>query len=68
MKEKIVRIANHPFLKYSWVGGLFSILNIVFVWLLIDIFHFSTLISTTFVVGCLFVAKYFAYKLTGFIG
>ena len=68
MKEKIARLTKHPFIKYTWVGGVFSLLNILLVWLFIDIFHIPTLISTTIVVGSLFVAKYFAYKLTGFVG
>ncbi len=68
MKEKLFRIKAHPFFKYAWVGGLFSVCNVVLLWLMIDILEIPTIISSTIVVGVLFVAKYFAYKLTGFAG
>jgi len=51
---------------YSVVGGFISLLNIIFVWLLIDVFHFSTLFSTTIVVGLLFFLKFIIYRKTGF--
>lgn len=67
MKEMLIQFKNHPFIKYTWVGALFSILNIVLLWLFIDIFHISTLISSTVIVGGLFVVKYIAYRLTGLV-
>lgn len=68
MKEKLIRAKDHPFFKYTWVGGIFSVLNIILLWIMIDMLKIPTLISSTVVVGGLFVAKYFAYKLTGFTG
>jgi len=67
MKEKILQVKNLPFFKYTWVGAIFSVLNIVLLWIMIDMMHIPTLISSTVVVGGLFVAKYFAYKLTGLV-
>ena len=54
------------FTVYLLVGGFISLLNIILVWLLIDIFHVSTLLSTTAVVGFLFFLKFIIYRKTGF--
>lgn len=67
MKERLVRWSNHPFVKYTWVGGVFSMLNIILLWIFIDWFHISTLISSTVIVGGLFIGKYFFYRLTGLV-
>ena len=61
------RIKNHSFFKYTWIGALFSLLNIFFLWLLIDIFGIPTLISSTIIVGGLFALKYLFYRLTGLV-
>ncbi|MDD5290965.1 MAG: hypothetical protein PHZ04_02505 [Patescibacteria group bacterium] len=51
---------------YSLVGGFISLLNIILVWLLIDVFHISTLLSTSAVVAFLFFLKFVIYRKTGF--
>ncbi len=51
---------------YTWVGLFITVLNIVLIWLFIDIFHIPTIISSTVVVGGLFILKFFIYKATGF--
>ncbi len=53
---------NREFFHYFWTGGLFTILNIVLVWLFIDIFKIPTLISSTVVIGGLFIARYLVYR------
>ncbi len=68
MQEKLKTIKDHPFVKYTWVGGLFSVLNVVLLWIFIDALHIPTLISSTIVVGGLFVGKYFFYRYTGLVG
>ncbi len=68
MKEKIDFIKNHSFFKYSWVGAVFTVLNIGLVWLFIDVLHIPTIISSAVVVGGLFVLKYFFYKWAGLVG
>jgi len=54
------------FTIYTIVGAFVSLANIFLVWLLIDIFHIHTLISTTVVVGLLFLVKFIIYRKTGF--
>ena len=54
------------FTIYTTVGAFVSLANIIFVWLLIDIFHVPTLISTSAVVGFLFFLKFAIYRKTGF--
>ena len=54
------------FLIYTYVGLIVSLMNIFFVWLLIDVFHVNTLLSTSLVVGFLFLIKFAIYKKTGF--
>ncbi len=53
---------NREFFHYFWTGGLFTLLNIVLVWLFIDIFKIPTLISSTVVIGGLFIARYLVYR------
>lgn len=53
---------NESFLHYFWTGGLFTVLNIFFVWLFIDIFKIPTLISSAVVIGGLFIVRYVVYR------
>ncbi len=53
---------NKSFFDYFWTGGLFTILNIFFVWLFIDIFKIPTIISSIVVIGGLFIARYVVYR------
>ena len=55
-------VANKAFFHYTWTGGFFTILNIFFVWLFIDIFKIPTIISSIIVIGGLFFARYFVYR------
>ena len=67
MEEKIKTIKENSFFKYTWVGVVFSLLSIILLWVLIDILHIPTLVSSTIVVGGLFVLKYYAYRYTGLV-
>ena len=53
---------NKNFFHYLWSGGFFTFLNIFFVWLFIDIFEIPTIISSTVVIGGLFIARYLVYR------
>ncbi len=53
---------HQRFVDYSLVGGVNVVLNIFLLWLFIDIFKIHTVISSTIVVGGIFVIKYFVYK------
>lgn len=53
---------DKSFFHYFWTGGLFTILNIFLVWLFIDILHIPTLISSTIVIGGLFLGRYLVYR------
>ena len=66
MVEKMQQ--HKKFLTYVWVGGVFSITNIMLLYLFIDIFRIPTIISSTIIVLSLFLAKYVVYKMTGFTG
>ena len=52
---------DRRFFNYFWTGGLFTVLNIVFVWLFIDILHVSTIVSSVIVIGGLFISRYLVY-------
>lgn len=66
--EKIRRIPfvgyfwEKSFFHYLWTGGLFTALNIFGVWFFIDVLKIPTLISTTVVIGGLFVLRYVVYR------
>ncbi|MFM2357835.1 MAG: hypothetical protein RJA61_572 [Candidatus Parcubacteria bacterium] len=51
------------FFHYFWTGGLFTILNVFLLWLFIDVFHLPTVISSTIVIGGLFISRYVFYRL-----
>ena len=57
---------NKNLILYTTIGAFISLLNIVFVWILIDLFKIPTLIAASVVVGSLFVFKFYLYKKTGF--
>lgn len=50
------------FFHYLWTGGVFTVLNIFLVWLLIDFLKVPTIVSTTVVIGGLFVLRYVFYR------
>ena len=73
--ERIIeKIVNHKyykkgkdFSKYSFIGVLWTTLNIFFMWLMIDMLKFPTVYSAFAVVTTLFVGKFYAYRLIGFM-
>ena len=58
---------NNNFFTYTYVGVIVTVLNISLLWLFIDIFEIPTLISSTVIVGGLFLFKFYLYKKTGLI-
>lgn len=53
------------FTKYTFIGFIISLLNIILLYVMIDIFHISTIVSSTIVVCSLFVLKFILYKKIG---
>ncbi len=49
---------NKKFFHYAWIGVFISLLNIFLLWLLIDIFHIQTVVSSTLVVTFNFLFRY----------
>ncbi len=64
MKEVIKK--NNNFMIYTHVGIIITILNIFLLWIFIDFLEIPTLISSTLIVGGLFILKFYLYKKTGF--
>ena len=58
----IGHFVDPKFFHYFWTGGLFTLLNIFLVWLFIDILKIPTLISSTIVIGGLFIGRYLVYR------
>lgn len=57
---------RRSFAAYTGVGIFITLLNIVLLWLFIDVFNISTIIASTIVVVGLFLFKFYLYKKTGF--
>ena len=55
---------NKKFAHYTWIGIFISLLNIFLLWLLIDIFNISTIISSALVVGATFILRYVLFDAT----
>ena len=67
MRSLKLELEKHRnFIIYLIVGAGISGTNIFLLYLLIDIFGISTLVSSTVVVGGTFVLRFFIYKWTGF--
>jgi len=49
---------DKKFVYYTWIGIFVSLLNIFFLWLLIDIVGISTIVSSILVVGVTFILRY----------
>lgn len=58
---------NKKFFIYSSVGIVISIVNIISLWIFIDIFRIPTLISSSIIVGALFFLKFYLYLKTGLV-
>ena len=61
---KKVRLIRKQFIKYTTIQSGSGLLNIIGVWLLIDIFHQPTVFSSMFVVSVLFVLRFVFFKIT----
>ena len=55
------------FSKYTLVGGLATLFNIFFVWLLIDVFNIVTAVASGAVVLCVILFKFYSYISIGLI-
>ena len=67
MRSLKLELEKHRnFIIYLVVGAGISGTNIFLLYLFIDIFQISTLISSTIVVGGTFILRFFIYKWTGF--
>jgi len=54
---------DKKFAHYTWIGIFISVLNIFLLWLLIDIFSISTIISSTLVIGFTFILRYILFSI-----
>jgi len=52
---------NKKFAHYTWIGIFISLLNIFFLWLLIDVFGIPTIVSSTLVVAVTFLLRYILF-------
>lgn len=55
------------FSKFTFVGLVWTLLNIYLMWLVIDIVKIPTLIGSTLVVAFVFVSRFYAYVFIGLI-
>ena len=53
---------DKKFLHYTWIGIFISVLNIFLLWLFIDIFGISTVISSTVIIGATFIIRYVLFR------
>lgn len=53
---------DKSFLHYAWGSGLFSLANIFFLWLFIDIIGIPTILSSIIVIGGTFILRYFLFR------
>jgi putative flippase GtrA len=49
---------DKKFAHYTWIGVFISVMNIIFLWLLIDILHIPTILSSILVVIITFLLRY----------
>ena len=59
---------DKKFFHYAWIGGVISLLNIVLLWLFIDIFLWPTVFSSTLVVVGNFIFRYVLMDLFKVVG
>jgi len=52
---------NKKFAHYTWTSIFISVLNIILLYLFIDIFGIPTIISSTVVIGSTFITRYFLF-------
>ncbi len=54
---------DKKFAHYTWIGIFISLLNIFFLWLLIDVIEISTVVSSIIVVAVTFILRYILFGL-----
>lgn len=59
-------IHDRQFLLYCGIGGIVYVLNVALLYVFIDMWGISTVVSSSIVIGGLFVLKYVMYRATGF--
>lgn len=52
------------FLHYTWIAVLISVMNVFFLWLLIDVLHVATILSSIIVVVGTFIFRYILFIFT----
>jgi hypothetical protein len=62
---KEIGLIRRQFVKYTAIQSGSGVSNIIGVWFLIDVLHYSTVFSAMFVVSVLFVLRFVFFKLTG---
>ena len=63
----LINLIHKHFLKYATINLSIGLLNIVFVWFLIDMMGVPTAISSAAVVYSLFILRFGAFKITKLI-
>lgn len=56
---------DKKFFHYTWIGIFISVINVLLLWLLIDVAHLSTVLSSTIVVALTFVIRYVMFRRFG---
>ena len=51
------------FIHYAWTGVFISAINVALLWLLIDIAHIPTVVSSVLVIGGTFLLRYLLFRL-----
>lgn len=59
MVEKFKKIFfARSFFHYTWTGVIASVLQVFFLWLLIDMMDISTILASVLVIGVTFILRY----------
>ncbi|OHA11991.1 MAG: hypothetical protein A3H69_05040 [Candidatus Sungbacteria bacterium RIFCSPLOWO2_02_FULL_47_9] len=56
------------FFHYLWTGGVLALVQICLLWLFIDIFHISTIISSITIIGGLFIMRFLMLRFFNVVG
>lgn len=59
---------HKKFFHYTWIGVVISALNVFFLWLMIDIMHIPTVISSITVVVGNFILRYVLMDIFNVVG
>jgi len=55
------------FLKYAFVTGLISIVNVALMWLFVDVLKVQTVLASTIIVYSLFIARFISFYAVGLV-